>query len=59
MKQSQNLYEYLCQMLTTQLFNGTFQYSRRFLSQREICRQQFIQIIDTYEKNLTGFSFFI
>ncbi|MBS6646240.1 MAG: GntR family transcriptional regulator [Clostridiaceae bacterium] len=39
MKQSQTLYEYLYQMLTTQFFNGTFQYGRRFLSQREICRQ--------------------
>ncbi len=38
-KQSQNLYDYLYQMLVSQFLNGAFQAGQRFPSQREICQQ--------------------
>ena len=39
MNQSQQLYQYLYQTLTTQILNGTFIYGQEFPSQREICQQ--------------------
>lgn len=35
----QQLYQYLYQTITTQIFNGTFIYGQEFPSQREICRR--------------------
>lgn len=37
MNQNQQLYQYLYQTITSQIFNGTFIYGQDFPSQREIC----------------------
>ena len=37
MSQNQQLYQYLYQTITSQIFNGTFIYGQVFPSQREIC----------------------
>ena len=39
MKQTQSLYKYLYQMLTSQILNGTFIQGQKFPSQHEICLQ--------------------
>lgn len=39
MDRNQQLYQYLYQTITTQIFNGTFIYGQEFPSQREICQR--------------------
>lgn len=39
MGRNQQLYQYLYQTITTQIFNGTFIYGQEFPSQREICQR--------------------
>ena len=39
MSHDQQLYQYLYQTITTQIFNGTFIYGQEFPSQREICQR--------------------